>query len=143
MCEEYRIMYDAFYLFSAFFETGKKADEFISEQWESEPEDVSDEEYEEWENNNPTWKLKEELEFFMDSDFIEPAQDIEYIKSMIKDDGEKFYFVNNIPSGHNHFVIIGINGIWGDRRKPNSNTPIRNPENTKTLNYLGKYNEGT
>lgn len=137
-------MFYSFHIFSAFFETGKEADEFISEQWLPEPGDeASDEEYEKWESNNPTWKLEQELGFYMDSDFIEQAHEAKYVKSLIRYDSDKELFESRVPNGHNTFVIVGADSIYGDKRKPNGSGPIRKPEDTSTLKYLGLFNEKT
>lgn len=61
-----------FHLFGANFATEAEAQKFVFEQWEAEPpESASEAEYISWEDRNPTWRLAEELGFYMDSDFVE------------------------------------------------------------------------
>ena len=56
--------------------------------WEPEPnENVSDEEYNEWEDRNPIFEMANDLDCFLDSDFIETITDsnkTEYLKSMLE-----------------------------------------------------------
>jgi hypothetical protein len=133
--------YYPLHIFCGFFDNGTAADEYISQQWIPEPQGVTDEEYANWENNNPTWQLEKDLEFFMDPDFVEPAYDTSYIQTMIQSESEKEKFLNSIPSeGRPVFIIVSKDGIWGDRRNPKDRTNIRSPENTEKLKYLGRYN---
>jgi hypothetical protein len=129
------------HIFCGFFANGKEADEFISQQWLPEPQGVSDAEYANWENNNPTWALEKDLEFFMDSDFVETAYDVPYIQTLIESESEKEKFLKSIPTeGSPAFIIVSKDGIWGDRRNPKDRNNIRPPEDTEKLIYLGRYN---
>jgi len=133
--------YYPLHIFCGFFENSTEADEYISEQWEPEPQGVTDEEYAIWEDNNPTWQLEKDLGFFMDSDFVEPAYDPSYIVNLIQSESEKEKFLNSIPTkGKPVFIIISKDGIWGDRRNPKEKTILRSPESNKKLKYLGLYN---
>lgn len=53
-------------------------------QWEPEPnESVSDEEYSEWEERNPTHELRENIPCFLDEDFIETvAMSFQYLSDI-------------------------------------------------------------
>lgn len=64
--------YYPFHLFGAVFTDDAEAQRYAFEQWEPEPsESASDAEYSAWEDRNPTWRLAQELEFYIDSDFVE------------------------------------------------------------------------
>ena len=133
--------YYPLHIFCGFFDNDAEADEYIYEQWVPEPQGVTDDEYANWENNNPTWQLEKDLEFFMDSDFVEHAYDPSYIENLIQSESEKEEFLNSIPTECKPvFIVVIKDGIWGDRRNPKENTNIRSPENNEKLKYLGRYN---
>ena len=76
--------YWPFHLFGATFSTEAEAQQFVFEQWEPAPPDsASESEYLAWEDRNPTWRLSEELEFYMDSDFVELADNPEDVAAQI------------------------------------------------------------
>jgi len=60
-------------VFIASFENRNDALTYSQAQWEPQPPaDASDEEYEVWEDRNPQWRMRSDLETsFLDADFIE------------------------------------------------------------------------
>ncbi|WP_086932930.1 hypothetical protein [Agarilytica rhodophyticola] len=72
------------YVFSGKFQDRGEACLYSEPQWESEPDNsASDEEYNAWEDRNPTHKLKSNIDSYLDEDFIETvAMDIEYLLSI-------------------------------------------------------------
>ena len=134
-------MFYSFYLFAGKFKNEAEAQEFAFEQWEPEPStDASDSDYEAWEERNPTWRLKQELGFCMDSDFIELATDLVYISSLIQSKYEQYILNNKFSENYSHYIIVGAESIYGDlRTTPNEKQP-REPESTESLIYLGKFN---
>lgn len=67
-------MIQTIHVFTALFENKDEALAYTQPQWEPEPPDeVSDEEYEAWEDRNPSCRMKEDLGFdgFLDEDFVE------------------------------------------------------------------------
>ena len=66
-------MNDFVHVFSGQFHTEMAACQYSEAQWEPEPsKSSSDEEYEAWENRNPTWQLKTDLDgIYLDRSFIE------------------------------------------------------------------------
>ncbi|RMH91899.1 hypothetical protein EA797_03945 [Stutzerimonas zhaodongensis] len=134
-------MFYSFYLFAGTFKNEAEAQEFTFEQWEPEPSpEASDSVYEAWEDRNPTWRLKQELGFYMDSDFVELATDPVYISSLIKNADEKSIFNKLSLSNYSHYIIVSTDSIYGDLRTTSNEEHIREPESTASLIFLGKFN---
>lgn len=78
--------------------------------WEPEPPDsVSDAEYEAWEDRNPVWPLREELDVYLDSDFIETIVEPDwqsYLKSLIRDPDQLHTIMERCPENTNSLVLI-------------------------------------
>ncbi|WP_411959581.1 hypothetical protein ACK56M_14465 [Pseudomonas sp. s4] len=133
-----------FHLFGANFASDEEAESYAFEQWEPEPpEAASDTEYSDWEERNPTWRMADELEFHMDSDFVELLGGLDRVVSQISSPAERAdVMAKGAP--FSHFIMIGTNreAIWHDRRSLSSQVePVtRLPESTATITYLGKYN---
>ncbi len=69
------------WVFVGHFESEAQALAYTQEQWEPEPgEEVSDQEYAAWEDNNPRWQFRDDLpdEPCIDSDFVETAFGVEW-----------------------------------------------------------------
>lgn len=134
-----------FHLFAATFNSEAQAREYAFEQWEPEPAaSASDAEHSAWEERNPVWRLKEELGFYMDADFVELVDDAEYVKSQICSEAGRQAFSARAGC-FSHFILVGINAIWGDKRADPDSTDsdkkeLRLPESTATVEYLGLYN---
>jgi len=131
-----------FHLFGANFATESEAKKFVFEQWEPEPpESVSEAEYISWEDRNPTWRLAEELGFYMDSDFVELIGTPEDVIAQIRSPSERVLFSSKATE-FTHFILVGSNAIWGDRRSTSTHveTLVRLRESTATITYLGLFN---
>ena len=131
-----------FHLFGANFATEAEAKKFVCEQWEPEPPaSASEAEYVSWEERNPTWRLAEELGFYMDSDFVELIGTTEDVIAQIRSPSERALFSSKATE-FTHFILVGSNAIWGDRRSTSTQveTLVRLPESTATITYLGLFN---
>ncbi|AKS09790.1 hypothetical protein [Pseudomonas trivialis] len=131
-----------FHLFGVSFATDAEAQQFAFEQWEPVPPDsATDAEYSAWEVRNPTWRLAEELEFYMDSDFVELAGDPEQVLAQIGSPSERER-VRSTVTAFSHFILVGSNAIWGDRRSTSTQVgPLeRLPQHTASMTYLGSFN---
>lgn len=131
-----------FHLFGANFATEAEAKKFVYEQWEPEPaESASEAEYVSWEERNPTWRLAEELEFYMDPDFVELVGTPENVIAQIRSPSERVLFSSKATE-FTHFILVGSNAIWGDRRSTSTQVEplVRLPESTATITYLGLFN---
>ncbi|MEO6675875.1 MAG: hypothetical protein ABIO21_00745 [Pseudomonas sp.] len=131
-----------FHLFGANFATETEAHQFVFEQWAPEPpESASEAEYLSWENRNPTWRLAEDLGFYMDSDFVELAGTPEDVIEQIRCQSERA-LVSSQATKFTHFILLGSNAIWGDRRSTTTQVEplVRLPESTATISYLGLFN---
>ncbi|QBF27290.1 hypothetical protein EXN22_16925 [Pseudomonas tructae] len=132
--------YYPFHLFAATFQSEDQARQFAFEQWQPEPPaDASPAQYAAWEDNNPSWPLAEELEFFMDSDFVELDESLTYVHSLVASEAQKALLSSPSLEAFSHFIIIGDNALGADRRAPD-HTPLRQPQSTATLTYLGHFN---
>ena len=134
--------YYPFHLFAATFESETHARQFAFEQWQPEPPaDASSAEFAAWEDRNPTWRLAQELEFFMDSDFVELDESLEYVQSLVANEAQKALLWSRSQGAFSHFIIVGDNAIYGDRRSPDTcNSNPRQPQSTATPTYLGHFN---
>ncbi|QXI26162.1 hypothetical protein [Pseudomonas vanderleydeniana] len=133
-----------FHLFGANFASVEEAELYAFEQWEPEPPAAAtDTEWNDWEDRNPTWRMAAELEFHIDSDFVELSGGLDSVVSQISCPAERAEVVAK-GSPFTHFIMIGANpnAIWHDRRSRSSQVePVtRLPESTATVTYLGKYN---
>lgn len=131
-----------FHLFGANFVTESDARKFVFEQWEPEPpESTSEAEYISWEERNPIWRLAEELGFYMDSDFVELIGTPEDVIAQIRSPSERVLFSSKATE-FTHFILVGSNAIWGDRRSTSTQVEllVRLPESTATITYLGLFN---
>lgn len=134
--------YWPFHLFGANFATEAEAQKFVFEQWVPEPPDsVSDAEYASWEDHNPIWRLAEDLGFYMDSDFVELAGTTENVIAQIRSPSERA-LLSSKATEFTHFILVGSNAIWGDRRSTSTQVEplVRLPESTATITYLGLFN---
>jgi hypothetical protein len=77
------------HIFIGRFENRKDATSYTEGQWEPEPDStVTDEEYNKWEERNPRWKMRDDLNCYIDSDFIETITDeikLKYFESLVED----------------------------------------------------------
>lgn len=131
-----------FHLFGGNFATESDAQKFVFEQWEPElPENASEAEYVLWEDRNPIWRLAEELGFYMDSDFVELIGTTEDVIAQIRSPSERVLFSSKATE-FTHFILVGSNAIWGDRRSTSTQVEplVRLPESTATISYLGLFN---
>lgn len=133
-----------FHLFGANFASDEEAKLYAFEQWEPEPPETATEaEYSAWEDRNPTSRMADELEFRIDSDFVELPGGLDSVISQMRSPEEQAE-VSAKGSAFSHFVMIGTNSsaIWDDLRSPSTQVePVtRLPESTATITYLGKYN---
>ncbi|MGE8392411.1 hypothetical protein HFV04_023940 [Pseudomonas sp. BIGb0427] len=132
--------YYPFHLFAATFESETHARQFAFEQWQPEPPaSASAAEFAAWEDRNPSWQLAQELELFMDSDFVELDASLDYVQSLMADEAQKAQLCSRSLDAFSHFIIVGDNAIYGDRRSAD-HSRSRQPQSTATLTYLGHFN---
>lgn len=134
----------AFHLFAARFPDQTEAELFAFEQWEPAPAaDASDAEFSAWEARNPSWRLKQELGDYMDSDFVEligSEGSAHYLESLIRSDSEQQRLRLQIKACYSHFILVASESIHGDPRSAASGPHQRVPHSTPTLDYLGEFN---
>jgi len=120
------------YVFCGKFEDRETAYLYSEKQWEPEPdESVSDQEYELWEQRNPTHKLKQNIDSYLDTDFIETvAIDFNYLSQYLCNESiERIKtFINNA----NILVLVFEDALGGFVLK---HEPVSNDQ----LTYCGKY----
>lgn len=136
--------YYAFHLFAGRFADNTEAERFAFEQWEAEPApDSGAADNQAWEDRNPSWRLKQELGFYMDSDFVELVSSQEcpqYLESLIHSDAEQQQLRCRVQTGYSHFILVASESIYGDQRSDSSGPNQRKPSSTPSLDYLGEFN---
>src|SRR6187200_3270783 len=83
-------MNESVHVFVGRFANTEAARAYTEQQWEPEPDDsASDEEYEAWEDRNPSWKLREDIApIYLSPDFIETVTShdrYEYLAKLLTD----------------------------------------------------------
>lgn len=136
--------YPPFHLFGATFASDAEAERYAFEQWEPESSSsATDAEYSAWEDRNPTWRLAEELEFYMDSDFVELLGGVADVVTQIRTPHDAARVCAE-STGFTHFIVVMANAdaIWADRRATSAQIKpvVRAPESTATVTYLGRFN---
>ncbi|MPW31482.1 hypothetical protein F9L16_21135 [Agarivorans sp. B2Z047] len=121
------------YVFSGTFSCIEEACLYSQPQWEPEPdESVSDDEYEKWEDSNPSHQLEKNIDSYLDEDFIETVDlNYEYLKSfkLSESDMDK---VKEKSAGDNIFVLVFEDALGGFRLE-------NEPKSTSQLNFCGAY----
>ncbi|WP_144394622.1 hypothetical protein [Pleionea sediminis] len=128
-------MKQTLHVFSGKFGTREKACLYSEEQWESPaPDDSwSDEAYSEWEDRNPSWDLEDELDEYLDSDFIETIFGrgmVKYLETQLLNDSDKLKVRDVIPKEHDTLVLIMSAAV--DEKKVSFFS-------TSKLDYHGEY----
>lgn len=101
--------------------------------WETEPDDsVSDEEYSAWEDRNPTWQMRSDLDCYLDSDFIETidGNKFEYLQSVVKDSKGLAVYEDELKQTDSILVLIFDQAIDFQKSEIKS---------TPKLKYIGYY----
>ena len=122
------------YIFAGGFQNTDKACLYSEPQWEPEPDDTDDVVYEAWEDNNPSHSLKQNIDSYLDPDFIETVElDCEYLSSLkiLSEDIERIRYLLNEKD--NIFVLVFEDALGGFDLK---SEPITN----SVLTYCGNYN---
>jgi len=105
------------HVFAGTFESREEAVLYTEPQWEPEPaEDVSDERYREWEDRNPIWGMRTDLDVYLDSDFIETIDGPDrytYLQGMLVDGAEIQSIRERAPASANMLVLIFHQALGG------------------------------
>ena len=106
-------MTHAVHVLAGRFESREEAVRYTEPLWEPEPgDDVSDEQYAEWENRNPTWAMCTDLGIVcLDSDFIETIEIdgpgvYSYLAGMLVDGAQIQSIRERVPADANILVLI-------------------------------------
>lgn len=77
----------------------------------------------------------------MGADFVELASDPQEVLSQITSPSERERVRRGVAA-FTHFILVGENALWGDRRSVSTQVePLqRVPENTASMTYLGWFN---
>lgn len=124
------------HVFTGKFDGEQEATAYTRPQWEPEPgEDVSDEEYEEWEDRNPSWALEDDLGVYLDEDFVETicsATRYEYLQGMLVKPEDITEIKGKADTDDNTLVLVFQKAIHDWR----SESTLKS---TKSLRYCGNY----
>ena len=122
------------HIFIGEFNDRQEALSYTQEYWHPEPADsVSDKEYEEWENNNPKWLMRDDLNCFLDADFIETITDankFSYLKSIVKEPEKVKNLESNLQSTKSTLILIFDKAIGTENVKMKS---------TNRIDYKGEF----
>ncbi len=121
------------YIFSGKFDSVQEACLYSQSQWEPEPDDsVSDKEYAEWEDRNPIHKLKENINSYLDEDFIETIDiDFHYLENIHLQESD-VENVKALSKEANIFILVYEQALGGFELK-------KKPVSSKELVYCGQY----
>lgn len=122
------------YVFSGHFDSREAACLYSEPQWPPEPVgDVSDEVYQQWEDAGSKHRLKDNIDGYLDSDFIETVDlDYSYL-SALKISGADIEAIENMVSDQcNIFVLVFEEALDGFELE---STPVTN----SVLKYCGHY----
>ncbi len=124
------------YIFSGSFKNIHEASLYSVPQWQPEPdESVSDEEYLEWEERNPTHKLQDHIDSSLDEDFIETVKvDYSYL-DCLSISNECQAKIKRVTKNDTFWVLVFENALsdFKLKQKPTSNS---------VLHYCGEYTCG-
>jgi hypothetical protein len=122
------------YIFAGCFQNRDQACLYSEPQWEPKPDDDVDEINEAWEDNNPRHSLKQNIDAYLDSDFIETVDlDYEYLNSFQISSTDIESIQNLLNDKVNIFVLVFEAALDGFDLE---NQPITN----SVLTYCGNYN---
>jgi len=122
------------YVFIASFGTEAEALAYCQPHWEQEPDEkASDEDYQAWEDHNPSWPMKRELgDAYLDEDFIETiwagddgraspdwkylsvrleAVDVEACKALAPSDGSTLILIDELALGGFDFELSSTSAM--------------------------------
>jgi hypothetical protein len=123
------------YIFAGCFQNRGQACLYSEPQWEPKPDDdAEDEIYEAWEDNNPRHELKQNIDAYLDYDFIETVDlDYEYLRGfqISSEDIEKI--IASLNEEDNVLILVFEAALDGFELE---SEPITN----SVLTYCGKYN---
>lgn len=127
-------MNESVHVFVGRFADRQDACAYTEPQWEPEPDDsVSDEEYEEWEERNPSWKLRDHLgPEYLTPDFIETITDadrFDYLARLVGDSAAAARLKEE--AGAANTLVLVFSGAFGERPPKVRSTPF--------LTYLGEF----
>lgn len=122
------------FVFAGEFKDRADACLYSEPQWEPEPgESVSDEEYLAWENRNPVHKLNDNLNTYLDSDFIETVNlKFDYLSSLNISDEDIGKIQASVLPNYNYMVLVFEDALGGFEFDGH-------PTSTEFLRYCGKY----
>lgn len=120
-------------MFSGAFNTIEEACSYSEPQWEPElDETASNEEYVRWEDSNPTFQLKTNIDSYLDEDFIETVNlCYEYLENL-KFSAFDIENVREKSAGNNVFVLVYERSLGGFPLK-------KKPQSSTQLSYCGVY----
>ncbi len=105
-------MINKFYLFGCESIEAAEAESYFFPMWEAEPgPGASREEFISWEDRNPVFRFKEDLEIHMDSDFVELLDDPKYVLAQVTKDEERARLSLFALGDFSVFVMLGENAF--------------------------------
>lgn len=124
------------HIFVGEFENREDATCYTQGKWEPEPDDsATDEEYNEWEERNPIWQMRDDLNCYLDSDFIETITDefkLEYFNGLVKNESTTSQYSELLSSQKSALILIFDLALHESEK----NIEMKS---TDRMKYIGKY----
>jgi hypothetical protein len=118
------------HVFSGSFPSEDEARQYSEEQWERPaPDDSwSEEAFSAWEDRNPSWRLKDDLDVYLNSDFIEtihgPVKN-DYLATQLAKSDDVVRLLEEIPTSANTLVLIMSEALGGFAETLRSTSSLR------------------
>lgn len=124
------------HIFVGEFENRQDATSYTQGRREPEPDDsATDEEYSKWEERNPIWQMRDDLNCYLDSDFIETITDefkLEYFGDLVKNDSLTSQYSELLNSQKSVLILIFDLALHESEK----NIEMKS---TQKMEYVGKF----
>lgn len=122
------------FIFAGEFKDRAEACLYSEPQWEPEPDSsASNEEYEAWENRNPVHRLQENIDAYLDSDFIETVDlNYAYLSSLRVSSEDIDKIKARVKPHFNYFILVFKDAL-------DASNPGIEPVSNRVLEYCGQY----
>lgn len=124
------------HIFIGEFENRDNATSYTQGRWEPEPdESATDEQYSKWEERNPIWKMRDDLNCYLDSDFIETITDeikLKYFGGLVKNDSLTRQYSKLLSNQKSALILIFDSALHESEKDIKM-------KSTERMEYIGKF----
>lgn len=112
------------------------ATSYTEAQWEPEPDSLAtDEEFEKWEDRNPVWQMRDDLNCYLDSDFIETISEeikLNYFEGIVKNKSVTNPYSELLSSENSALILIFDLALHESEKN-------HQMKSTSRMEYIGKF----